>query len=241
MTEERGSGRNLIRVLQQPILFGSLAFGFLSFALPIYGKNLGASALEIGGLFAIVSLVLVLARPIVGWALDRIGRKVFFVAALVCFTASMGLFALVDSITGLYIAQFVRGLGGAMMWISAYTIATDLSGSDQRGKAVGHVDEARARGSLFGGIAGFVLFSQLPVDIGWQVIFAGYALFAAVGAWLGWKQVPETRPLQPTDGEPDRAISNRLYRLLAQTSADRPVRSKLAPVNMPPRLPSPRI
>jgi DHA1 family multidrug resistance protein-like MFS transporter len=50
--------------LQRPILLGSLAFGSLGFVLPIYSKQLGASALEIGGLFSVFSIMTVLFRPI---------------------------------------------------------------------------------------------------------------------------------------------------------------------------------
>ena len=59
--------------LQWPILLGSLAFGILSFLLPVYGKRLGGSALGIGGLFSIFSITTVLVHPLVGWALDRFG------------------------------------------------------------------------------------------------------------------------------------------------------------------------
>jgi len=52
-------------ILQRPILLGSLAFGILGFVLPIYGKQLGASALEIGGLFSAFSIMTVLLRPLV--------------------------------------------------------------------------------------------------------------------------------------------------------------------------------
>jgi len=41
-------------------------FGILSFVLPIYGKELGASALEVGGFFSAVSLVPVVVRPFLG-------------------------------------------------------------------------------------------------------------------------------------------------------------------------------
>lgn len=214
MKRDSGSEQDWVSVLYRPILLGSLGFGFLSFALPIYGKILGASALEIGGLFAIFSVVIALLRPLVGWALDRFGRKAFFVAALACYAGSMGLFAIARDIMWLYLAQLVRGLGSALMWISAYTIATDLAVSQERGKAVGHVDEAAAQGQLFGGVAGFVLISQLPPDTGWQVVFAGYALMAVLGAWLGWKGVPETQPRQATQGEHARAISRQLLKLM---------------------------
>jgi hypothetical protein len=53
MDEKIGAEKNPILPLQQPILLGCLGFGFLWFALPIYSKILGASALEIGGMFSI--------------------------------------------------------------------------------------------------------------------------------------------------------------------------------------------
>jgi hypothetical protein len=44
--------KNPVLPLQKPIMLGCLGFGFLWFALPIYSKILGASALEIGGMFS---------------------------------------------------------------------------------------------------------------------------------------------------------------------------------------------
>jgi len=41
----------------------SFPFGVLGFLLPIYGKQLGASVLEIGGFFSAFSLVPALIRP----------------------------------------------------------------------------------------------------------------------------------------------------------------------------------
>ena len=114
-------------VLRLPIVFGTFFMAFLTFALPIYGKTLGASALEIGGLFSVLALVMTFLRPLAGWAMDRLGRKPFFIAALLCYAAAMLIFAFVNSIPGMYAAQVLRGLGSAMMGITAYTIATELS------------------------------------------------------------------------------------------------------------------
>jgi MFS family permease len=184
--------------LQRPILLGSLAFGILSFLLPVYGKRLGASALGIGGLFSIFSVTTVLVRPLVGWALDRFGRKLFFVAALVCYAGAMGLFSIASDVAALYLARLVQGLGSSLMWISAYTIAIDLTSAEGRGKAVGRVDEAAGRGALYGALAGFILLLWLPLHTGWKVLFACYALLAAVGAWLAVQAGSErtiSRPL----------------------------------------------
>jgi MFS family permease len=182
--------------------------------LPIYGKRLGASALEIGGLFSIFSIMTVLLRPVVGWALDRFGRKVFFTAGLLGYAGTMTLFAVAGSLIGLYLARLVQGIASSLLWISAYTIATDIASSEQRGKAVGHVDEASAQGALYGAFVGFAVLSALPLLTGWRVLFAGYALLAAVGAWRAWRNVPETRLSQPDRSNGKLGFSALLFRLM---------------------------
>jgi len=201
-------------LLHWPILLGSLAFGILSFLLPIYGKQLGGSALGIGGLFSISTITTTLIRPLVGWALDRFGRKFFFVAALVCYAGAMGLFSIASDVAALYLARLVQGIGSSLMWNSAYTIAIDLTSAEERGKAVGHLGEAVARGALYGALVGFTLLFWLPLRTGWRVLFISYALLAAVGAWLAWKHVPETRPARPVQAESGRTISRSLFRLM---------------------------
>lgn len=200
--------------LQRPILLGSLAFGILQFVLPIYGKQLGASALEIGGLFSVFSIMTVLFRPLVGWALDRFGRKLFFIMALVGYAATMALFSVSGNLAGLYLARLVQGIASSFMWISAYTMATDLASAEERGRAVGRVDGTSAQGSLYGALVGFAVLSFLPLLTGWRLLFAGYALMALAGAWLAWKNVPETRPAQPVREESKQGLSGPLFRLM---------------------------
>jgi len=214
MTENAPASKNLIRTIHYPILLGSLAFAFLEFFLPIYGKEMGASAVQIGGLFSMWAIAVALLRPLVGIGLDRLGRKLFFVIALVFFAISMFVFSFAVDLVGLLIGQLLRGLGSAMMWISAYTIATDLAASDERGNAVGRVDEATSRGQLFGGVAGFVLITLLPGEIGWQAVFLIYAALAALGAYFGWKNVPETRPVSMPKGEHAQKLPTQLYKLM---------------------------
>jgi len=200
--------------LQRPILLGSLAFGILGFVLPIYGKQLGASAMEIGGLFSVFSIMTVLFRPVVGWALDRMGRKVFFVAAWLAYAAAMALFALAGNLFSLYLARLVQGIASSFCWISAYTIATDVASTGGRGNAVGRVDEASAQGALYGALIGFTVLSFLPLLTGWRVLFGAYALMALVGAGLAWKNVPETRPAQSVRAPSPQSFSWPLFRLM---------------------------
>jgi MFS family permease len=180
-------------VLQRPLWLGSLALTVLPFLLPVYAKQLGASAVSIGGLFAVAHLIIVLLRPGIGWAIDRLGRKGFLVAGLGCFAGAMGLFAVADNVMMLYLAQSVLGLATALTWTSAYTITTELTPPAQQGKALGRVDEYAARGGFCGMVVALALLSWLALDTVWHLLFLGYTGLAVVGIGLAWTQVPETR------------------------------------------------
>jgi MFS family permease len=145
--------------------------------------------------------MLILCRPAIGWALDRYGRKVFFVVGIACYTGAMGLFALASSLTMLYLAQLVQGLSTALIWTSAYTMATELTAPTQQGQVMGSIDEYSSRGALLGIAITVVLLSWFSFPTAWYLMFLSYALLAVGGMWLAGTQVPETRPLHPMAAE----------------------------------------
>jgi MFS transporter, DHA1 family, multidrug resistance protein len=202
-------------ILQWPVLLGSLALTLLPFLLPIYAKHLGASALGIGGLFTIAQFMLILCRPAIGWALDRCGRRVFFIAGIACYTGAMGLFALASSLTMLYLAQLVQGLSTALIWTSAYTMATELAPPAQQGQAIGSIDEYSSRGALLGIAITVVLLSWLSLPTAWHLVFLSYALLAVGGLWLAGMQLPETRPPHSILAERQPLVCRRLVQVMA--------------------------
>lgn len=179
--------------LNRSLMLASLGLTFLVFGLPIYAKELGASALEIGGLFSVFTLTTLLLRPLIGWALDRYGRKTFLVLGLAGYAVTMALFGWADGLPGLYLARFANGAASALTWIAATTMVADLAAAGDRGRALGLVTEMGARGEVFGAFAGFFLLNSLSPEYGWTAVFTVYALAAAAGAWLGMRTVPETR------------------------------------------------
>jgi len=180
--------------LHRPLLLWSLPFAFLGFGLPIFSKELGASALEIGGLFSVFTAMTIVLRPVIGWAVDRYGRKYFFIIALLIYSLAMVAFSVAGSLSGLYLARILQGIGASFLFISVNTMVADLAGNRERGRAFGRIDEITARGSLVGIFAGFFIMSALPDGVAWQMVFTGYAIMVAVGALLAWRNVPETRP-----------------------------------------------
>jgi MFS family permease len=201
--------------LKWPLVLGSLAVTMLPFLLPLYAKHLGATAFSIGGLFAVAQGMLVLGRPVIGWAMDRLGRKVFFVAGVVCYAAAMGLFACATRLPMLYLAQLVQGLATALVWTSAYTMATELAPSAQPGQAIGRVDEYASRGALYGLLGTLVLLSWLALPTAWHVLFLGYTVLAIGGIWLAVRQTPDTHTSRPASADSRPLVWGPLVRAMA--------------------------
>src|SRR5690242_15054289 len=86
-------------VLKLPLMLGSLPLTMLPFLLPLYAKQFGATALGIGGLFAVAQGMTVLCRPIIGWGVDRWGGRGFCLAGLAGYAGAMGVCALAASLT----------------------------------------------------------------------------------------------------------------------------------------------
>lgn len=179
--------------LYRPLFLASGSFAIISLLLPIYARELGASATAIGGLFTVFTATVLLLRPIAGWALDRYGRRPFLLGALACYIAAMLCFSAGTDLLGLYLARFLQGSGAAVMWLTVRTIVADTVGDDSRARIMGRVTEQSVRGSMVGAFYGFTLLGFLPMATAWRWSFLGYALLAAVALLVGARTVPETR------------------------------------------------
>jgi MFS family permease len=137
--------------------------------------------------------MITIARPLVGWGIDHFGRKLFLIISFLFYGISMGLFAIAHNVNMLYLARFVQGIGSSLLWIPAYTVATELSLRDW-GRAVGGVDMSSNRGGFFGSFIGFGLMLMVnPFQLAWKISFVVYGLMTLIASFLIWRGVPETR------------------------------------------------
>ncbi|MBM3131169.1 MAG: MFS transporter [Chloroflexi bacterium] len=177
----------------------SLPFGILGFVMPIYGKELGASAVEIGGLFSALALVPVVIRPFLGRALDRWGRRPFLLIGLGGYVAAMIVFCLANTVPLLTTARFIQGVGQAFLWLAAITIVADIASATGRGRDFGHIDEGVNRGALIGTMLGFAaIFTlagfKLKLAQAWFWLFLAYTIPALIAFAIAWRGIGETRP-----------------------------------------------
>ena len=220
MTNTSHTGQpDTLKALWRAVFWVSFPFGILSFVLPIYGKELGASALEVGGFFSALSLVPVIIRPFLGRALDRWGRRPFLLLGLLGYAGATVTFCLADTVLILTTARFIQGLGQSFLWLSAYTIVADVAEEAGRGRDFGSINEAINRGAIIGTTAGFaVLFTLENFAPGWRHIwrwlFVAYITPVSIALWIGWRGVQETRPQAITHTAQSNPISNQLLTLM---------------------------
>ncbi len=193
-TSQQAETAQPMTTLHWSLLLVSLPFGILNFVLPIYGKQIGATAVEIGLLFSAFSLMMVLLRPLVGAGLDRFGRRWFFIAGLAAYGLSMLSFAYATQVGGLVLARLLQGVASALLWLAVNAIVADLSGPDQRGRAFGSVSQSSNQGAIIGTFIGFSVLFSVGITTGWNQLFLGYAVACLLAAALSWKSLPETRP-----------------------------------------------
>lgn len=198
--------QDLQRHLKNAVMLASFSFGIMSFVLPIYTQRIGGKALAAGGLFAVFSFVTAVLRPLIGRGIDRYGTKRFLASAFLFYTISMLLFSFADSLLLLYASRLIQAVGASLMWISAYSLMTDLAGEGKYGEAAGRIDGAGASGALYGAVAGFVVLSMLPFLTGWSILFKGYAVLSLAAGIIVYRHIPETKPEPRTGAGGDTAF-----------------------------------
>jgi MFS family permease len=184
--------RSALRTITRAIFLISLPFGILHFVLPVFGQQVGADAVEIGLFFSAFSLMTVLLRPLVGTALDRYGRRPFFIAGLLGYALTMVTFALATDVQTIMVARLIQGTASSLLWLTADSITADIADANGRGGAFGGIGQASMAGTVLGTFIGFSMLSTLSFFAAWKWLFGIYAGLCVLAAlWAMWR-LPET-------------------------------------------------
>lgn len=229
--ENREPRRNLDRLVQL-VRLSALSTSIYIVAAPYYLKTLGASALETGLNIAIGELATAIARPLIGRAIDRRGRRPFLRLGFLTVFLSMVLYALARPFTlgdpsapllttgliyaevMLFVARLFHGLGMGTVLLSSYTMTADLAKEAGRGASFGSTEQAQYRGGIYGALIavpiilanGFNPDSSLTITPQvWSTAFAVYALGALAAFFMSYRDLPETRHAAFAAAEADEA------------------------------------
>jgi MFS family permease len=183
-TETQSPSEKHLATLNQILLLLNLPAGILGLVLTVYGKQLGASAVEIGLLFSVYSLTSLLARPLVGDSLDRYGRRWFLIGGLITYSLAMIGYAFPSKVIGLVITRLPDAIAIAILGGAVNAIVSDLAGAEDRGKAFGNINQPSTWGSLIGITIGFYVLFNMIMETGWMLLFLFYAAAIIVSAGI---------------------------------------------------------
>lgn len=158
-------------------LVGATFLGFLGIGtvLPLLAPHirydLGGSDQDVGFVVGVFSFVALLGRLISGPLADRRGRKISFLAGLVCCALAGGIYLLPLGMAGPYLARIFQGMGEACLYTGAAAWVVELAGIERSAQALGYLSSG-----IWGGI------SAGPVVGQWLGSFQRAALMQVVAA-----------------------------------------------------------
>jgi len=176
-------------------LVGATFLGFLGIGtvLPLLAPHvrydLGGSDQDVGLVIGVFSFVALLGRLIAGPLADRRGRKISFLAGLVCCALAGGIYLMPLGMAGPYLARVFQGMGEAFLYTGAAAWVVELAGIERSAQALGYLSSG-----IWGGI------SAGPVVGQWIGSFQHAALLqvaAAVIAFITLTRVPEDYRPEP--------------------------------------------
>lgn len=160
--------------------------------LPNLGAVLGISPFLVGIILSTNRFTRIVANGPAGALADRIGtRKPFVTGLFIQGFATCGyLVAMGSSAPAAWflLARIVWGIGSAMMFATAYTIAADVSSNTSRGTSMGVIRGGMTLGFPAGLVIGGIVSALFSVSTAFALA-AAFALFAGV---LAYATIPET-------------------------------------------------
>ena len=163
-----------------------LGFGIIIPIQPFYAESFGANPATITLLGASYSLMQFLLSGPIGKLSDRVGRRPVLLISVTLIMVGYIAFAQATTITGLFVARIICGIGGANLG-AAQAIIADVTPPEERSRGMGLIGAAFGLGFVFGpALGGFLGL--------WGVVVPIYA--AAILAFLNlcfiYFKLPET-------------------------------------------------
>lgn len=150
-------------MLMLTIIVG-ISFSGLGFVAPLralYGRELGATSVEIALMTSSFLLGGFLASPVIGWLADRFGYRRILWIGLVAHTLLMLAYIPTQEPLLLLVLRALEGIASASVLPPARALVNVAAPRTRQGEALGVLSAAQAGGILLGPVAGTLLASQV--------------------------------------------------------------------------------
>lgn len=149
-------------------------------ALPDIMGNLGATLEDAGWLVTGYAVANVIVLPMSGWMGDRFGRKNYFLASILIFTAASYLCGQATTLTELILFRLLQGLAGGGLLSTAQAILMETWPREEIGMATALF----GLGAVVGPTLGPTIGGYIVDNTNWRYIFYVNIPVGAVAAFL---------------------------------------------------------
>jgi MFS family permease len=180
----------------QTIAWASSTYLPAILAVPM-AAELGVSPTTVFGAFSVSLIVMAIAGPPVGRAIDRQGGRGLLAASNVVLAAGLGCLAFANGVTGLYLSWCALGVGMALgLYDSAFATLVRLHGKDARLPITGITLIAG-----FASTVGWPLTAWLAAHGGWrEACIAWAAINLAIALPVNLGGIPAAAPVSRSAG-----------------------------------------
>lgn len=212
-THARLLSRDFLLLLGSVSLFG-FSWSFYLILPKFFAAELGMDAAAIGRAVAVEGITAVLVTPLVGWLVDRYGRRPWLVFGNLMLMVTGVLYLFVDHEGPLlYLAQMSWGVGMVMGFNSAGTMTADIAPSDRMAQALGLFGAA----NLGMNAISPTIAELLAGSAGWKYVFVASASAGLVAALLSTRLREPPRHVPQDHDEPKPVLGGPLLRVYATT------------------------
>lgn len=161
----------------------------LSITAPLIEKELGFNAAEMGMIFSAFFVGYALFNFIGGWASDKYGPKVVYLAAALLWSIFCGLTGLTEGLISMLIVRVLFGMAEGPVSAAGNKIINNWVSRDQSATAIGIF----SAGSPLGGALSGPVVGLLAVSLGWRPAFGIIFLFGLIWVAL-WFFLASDKP-----------------------------------------------
>lgn len=175
-----------------------LGWGMDAFEVTLIGSILGVlgplwhlSGFELSSILGSWFAGIMLGALGFGVLADRFGRRAVFLASLMIYGLATFATAFAPGIWVLLVLRFIGGVGVGAEYSAVNAAIAELIPRAKRGFAASFVMNFWSVGTLLAALLSWLVFSLVPADFAWRVVFACGGVVALATLWLR-RRLPES-------------------------------------------------
>ncbi|GAC1502177.1 MAG: MFS transporter [Ktedonobacteraceae bacterium] len=174
------------------IIIVGLSFLGLGFVMPLralYGREVGASSVEIGAMSFSFLLAGFLVTPLIGWLTDRVSYRSILAVGLLLHMGVVLTYIAIQTPLPFIALRGIEGIAAAAVLPPARALMNSTAPRSRQGEALGLISAAQTFGILIGPAVGAILASQT----GYVLSFLIAALPLGIAAGVTFFLLPAAR------------------------------------------------